>query len=61
MEGIIGFEMEIERLEGKFKLGEERNQADRESVLKNLQAAKRERSIHDFTMSFYQRMKTSAG
>jgi transcriptional regulator len=60
MEGIIGFEMEIERLEGKFKLGQERNEADRQSVLKSLETAKRERSMHDFTASFYERMKTSA-
>jgi transcriptional regulator len=38
--GIIGFEMRIELLEGKFKLGQERSDADKQAILKNLQAAK---------------------
>jgi predicted FMN-binding regulatory protein PaiB len=54
MAGIIGFEMEIELIEGKFKLGQERSLADKESLLRNLQSAKPERSIHDLTASFYQ-------
>jgi transcriptional regulator len=52
---IIGFEMEIEVLEGKFKLGQERSEADKEGVLKGLQSARAARSIHDFTDSFYRR------
>jgi len=52
---IIGFEMEIEVLEGKFKLGQERSEADKQGVLKGLQSAKGPRSIHDFTDSFYRR------
>ena len=61
MDGIIGFEMEIELLEGKFKLGQERSEGDRAGVLKNLQsAARRERSLHDLTASFYQRPKAVA-
>ena len=54
MAGIIGFEMEIELIEGKFKLGQERSAADKESILRNLGSAKPERSIHDLTASFYQ-------
>lgn len=57
--GIVGFEMEIERLEGKFKLGQERSEADREGVLRNLQSAKQPRSIHDLTAGFYERTKTA--
>jgi len=56
--GIIGFEMEIERLEGKFKLGQERSEADREGILRNLRSAKPERSLHDLTASYYERIKT---
>ncbi len=56
--GLVGFEMEIERLEGKFKLGQERSEADRESVLRHLRSAKQARSIHDLTASFYQREKS---
>ncbi len=55
MAGIIGFEMEIESLEGKFKLGQEGADANKQRTLKGLQSAKRERSLHDFTASFYQR------
>lgn len=52
---IVGFEMTIERLEGKFKLGQERSQNDREALLKNLQTAKSARSMYDFTADFYKR------
>ena len=55
MAGILGFEMEIELLEGKFKLGQERSPADKRSLLKNLESAKPARSIRDLTASFYQR------
>jgi transcriptional regulator len=55
MAGIIGFQMEIESLEGKFKLGQERSAGDKQGVLKNLQTAKRERSLYELTASFYQR------
>jgi transcriptional regulator len=53
--GIIGFEMQIELLEGKFKLGQERNDADRQAILKNLASAKPARSIYEFTADFYKR------
>jgi transcriptional regulator len=56
--GIVGFEMEIDLLEGKFKLGQERSDADKESMLSKLSAAKPERSMRDFTASFYSRSKT---
>ena len=55
MAGIIGFELEIELLEGKFKLGQDRSEADKQGILKGLQAAKTEPSIHDFTAAFYKR------
>jgi predicted FMN-binding regulatory protein PaiB len=35
MNGIIGFELEIEVLEGKFKLGQDRSPADKQSLLKS--------------------------
>jgi transcriptional regulator len=56
--GIIGFQMEIELLEGKFKLGQERSDGDREGILTNLKKARGERSLHDLTESFYNRSKT---
>jgi len=51
--GIIGFEMQIELLEGKFKLGHERSEADRVRVLEHLKTEKRERSLYDVTADFY--------
>ncbi|MGA3041344.1 MAG: FMN-binding negative transcriptional regulator [Bryobacteraceae bacterium] len=53
--GIIGFEMRIELLEGKFKLGQDRSDADKQAILRNLQAAKQARSIYEFTAEFYKR------
>jgi transcriptional regulator len=55
MGGIIGFELEVELLEGKFKLGQDRSAADRESLLKKLGDAKSPRSLRDLTASFYKR------
>jgi transcriptional regulator len=53
--GIVGFEMRIELLEGKFKLGQERSEADKQAIVKNLQTAKQPRSIAEFTAEFYKR------
>ncbi|MGA2596059.1 MAG: FMN-binding negative transcriptional regulator [Bryobacteraceae bacterium] len=55
MAGIIGFQLEIELLEGKFKLGQDRSEVDRQGILKGLQSAKTEQSIYDFTAAFYKR------
>jgi transcriptional regulator len=56
MGGIVGFEMQIESLEGKFKLGQERSDVDKQSVLEHLrQAARQERSLYDLSASFYKR------
>lgn len=54
MGGIIGFELEIEQLEGKFKLGQDRSAADQQSLLKNLGDARAPRSLRDFTAAFYE-------
>lgn len=54
MKGIAPFEMEIEALEGKFKLGQERPEGDRAGVLAHLQqGGYRERSLYDVTDAFY--------
>ena len=56
MQGISPFEMEIEALEGKFKLGQERSEGDRTAVLEQLKgAAYKERSLYDVTKAFYER------
>jgi transcriptional regulator len=59
--GIIGFQMRIELLEGKCKLGQERGDADRQAILKNLQSAKPARSIYEFTADFYKRKPPAEG
>jgi transcriptional regulator len=54
MRGIAPFEMAIDALEGKFKLGQERSEGDRQGVLAHLQNGPyRERSLHDVTEAFY--------
>ncbi len=53
--GIIGFEMEIELLEGKFKLGQERCEGDRRGILQGLASARPERNIYELTEAFYRR------
>jgi transcriptional regulator len=58
MGGIIGFELEIELLEGKFKLGQDRSQADRQSLLKKMGEAKAPRSLREFTANFYDRQNS---
>jgi transcriptional regulator len=54
MGGIIGFKLEIELLEGKFKLGQDRSPADRQSLLKKLGDARAPRSLREFTAGFYE-------
>ena len=53
--GIVGFRMQVELLEGKFKLGQERNEADRANLVKNLKGAKEGPSIAELTQTFYDR------
>lgn len=38
LRGIVGFEIPIERIEGKRKLGQNRSRADRESMVRGLRA-----------------------
>ncbi len=55
MQGISPFEMEIDALEGKFKLGQERSEGDRAGVLEHLKTAGyKERSLYDMTAALYQ-------
>ena len=56
--GIVGFEMQIDGLEGKCKLSQDRSEEDRASVLKHLPTAWREPTIAEFTQRFYEFRKT---
>lgn len=53
--GIVGFELPIDSLEGKFKLGQERSEQDKQSVLTNLKTVNHERDIQSLTASFYKK------
>ncbi len=56
MEGIVGFEMPIESLEGKFKLGQSWSEKDKEAALLHLrQAGPREESLYDLSTTFFRR------
>ena len=55
LSGIVGFEMRIEQLEGKFKLGQERAEGDKKGILEHLQTAKSGRSLYELTEAFYKR------
>ena len=55
-QGIVAYEMTIEKVEGKFKLGQERVAADRPLILKGLETPQG-RSIHELTRDYYERMK----
>jgi transcriptional regulator len=56
-QGIVAYEMTIERVEGKFKLGQERSAADRQGVIAGLAQGPKERSILDLTREYYARLK----
>jgi transcriptional regulator len=56
-QGIVAYEMTIDRVEGKFKLGHERSAADREGVITGLAEGPKERSILDLTREYYSRLK----
>ncbi|MDH4066017.1 MAG: FMN-binding negative transcriptional regulator [Acidobacteriota bacterium] len=56
MKGIAPFSMEVEALEGKFKLGQERSEGDRQGVLEHLATARpHERTLRELTAAFYAR------
>jgi transcriptional regulator len=53
-QGIVAYQMRIEGVEAKFKLGQERNAPDREGVLAALRAGKgREAGIFEVTQKYY--------
>jgi transcriptional regulator len=38
LKSVVGFEVEVERMEGKWKMSQNRSEADREGVVKALRA-----------------------
>lgn len=53
---IAVFAMEVDGLEGKFKLGQERSEADRQGILRHLPDAPQERTLLALTAAFYERL-----
>jgi transcriptional regulator len=53
-QGIVAWQLEIESLEGKFKLGQERSSPDRDGTLEGLKRPQ-ERDILALTRSYYAR------
>ena len=53
---IVAYEMRIERVEAKFKLGQERTPGDRAGVLRGLERPQG-RSIFELTRDYYARLK----
>lgn len=53
--GVVGYEMTIEKMEGKFKLGQERKEEDRASLLKGLEKSPRERDLVALTRAYFGR------
>ncbi len=51
MRGIVGFEIEITRLEGKFKLSQNRTEAERENVIAALQESSHTLAVADLMRS----------
>lgn len=54
-QGIVAYEMSIDKVEAKFKLGQERTAVDREGTLKGLATSKMERNILELTRDYYKR------
>ena len=48
MRGIVGFEIEITRLEGKFKMSQNRTESERENVIAALQESSDTLAVADF-------------
>ena len=55
--GVVGYEMTIDKVEGKFKLGHERKEEDRAGVLKGLEKSPKERDLPTLTKAYYRRIK----
>ena len=51
MHGIVGFEIEITRLEGKFKLSQNRTAIERENVIAALQESSHTLAVADLMRS----------
>ncbi|MBY0502987.1 MAG: FMN-binding negative transcriptional regulator [Bryobacteraceae bacterium] len=56
-QGIVPYEMKIEQVEAKFKLGHDRSAADREGIVQGLKTGRKERTLTQLTEAYYGRLK----
>lgn len=56
-QGIVAYEMVIDQVEAKFKLGQERSAADRAGILKGLESGRKERNLIELMKAHYGRIK----
>lgn len=56
-QGIVGYEMVIDRVEAKFKLSQESAPANRAGLLQGLERSPKERGITEFTRAYWERKK----
>ena len=56
-QGIVAYEMVVDQVEAKFKLGQERSPGDRAGVLKGIKAGRKERNLAELTEAYYARIK----
>jgi transcriptional regulator len=52
-QGIIQYEMTIQNVEAKFKLGQERSPADQTTMLKGISAAPHERTLPELSRAYF--------
>lgn len=52
-QGILQYEMTIENVEAKFKLGQERSPADQATMLKGMSAAPHERTLPELSRDYF--------
>lgn len=56
-QGIVAYEMVIDQVEAKFKLGQDRSPEDRAGILKGLKTGRKERNLLELTEAYCARIK----
>ncbi len=59
-QGITQYEMTIEKVEAKCKLGQERAPADQESMLKGMAAARKDRGLPELSRAYFAKVAVRA-
>lgn len=56
-QGIVAYEMVVDQVEAKFKLGQDRSPDDRAGILNGLKTGRKEPSLFELTAAYYSRIK----